>query len=73
MLAAAEESVPVVEYPPARIKQAICGNGQATKFQVQQMIRNLLRLKTAPPPDAADALAVALCHLHSQNVRVPVG
>lgn len=73
LLAAAGRGVSVVEYPPARIKQSICGNGQASKFQVQQMVRRLLRMKIAPPTDAADALAVALCHFHSQNVRVPVG
>ncbi len=73
MLAAAEKGVAVFEYPPARIKQAICGNGQATKFQIQQMVRSLLKLKTTPPEDAADALAVALCHIHSHNVRIPVG
>ncbi|MBI4115477.1 MAG: crossover junction endodeoxyribonuclease RuvC [Candidatus Omnitrophica bacterium] len=73
MLAAAECGIPVVEYPPARIKQAISGNGRATKIQMQQMIKSLFRLKTPPPADAADALAVALCHVHSSNVRIPVG
>lgn len=73
MLAAAEEGIPVVEYPPARIKQAVAGNGQATKFQIQQMIKHLLRLEEPPPVDAADALAVALCHLQSHRVRIPVG
>jgi crossover junction endodeoxyribonuclease RuvC len=71
MLAAAEKGVPVVEYPPARVKEAVSGNGRASKIQIQQMIRHLLRLREAPPPDAADALAVALCHLQSQNVRLP--
>ena len=73
MLAAAERGIPVVEYPPARIKEAISGNGRASKIQIQQMIKHLLHLKTPPPVDAADALAVALCHLQSQNVRIPVG
>lgn len=72
MLAAAERKVPVVEYPPARVKQAITGNGQASKVQMQQMVRRLLSLETPPPVDAADALAVALCHLQSVNVRIPV-
>jgi crossover junction endodeoxyribonuclease RuvC len=71
MLAAAERGIPVVEYPPARVKQAVSGNGRATKTQVQQMIRHLLRLKEAPPPDASDALAVALCHFQTDNVRLP--
>lgn len=87
MLAAAEKKIPVREYPPARIKQAVSGNGRASKIQVQQMVKHLLHLKTVPPPDAADALAVALCHIQCQrgahfldpvnrrekNVRVPVG
>lgn len=71
MLAAAQNEVPVVEYPPARVKQAISGNGQASKVQVQKMIKLLLGLPEPPPVDAADALAVAWCHLnsHSKNVR----
>lgn len=73
MLAAAERGVPVVEYPPARVKEAISGNGRASKIQIQQMVKHLLRLEALPPEDAADALAVALCHLQSQNVRIPVG
>lgn len=72
MLAASEKKIPVKEYPPARIKQAVSGNGQASKIQIQQMMKFLFGLKTPPPFDAADALAVALCHLQSQNVRIPV-
>ncbi len=67
MLAASEQGIDVVEYPPARIKQSVSGNGQATKEQMQQMVRRLLNLKTAPPADGADALAVAICHLHSHR------
>lgn len=66
MLAAAERGVEVVEYPPARVKQAISGNGRATKPQVQYMIQRLLNLKEPPPEDGSDALALALCHLHSK-------
>ena len=73
MLAASERKIPVVEYPPARIKQAISGNGRASKIQVQQMVKHLLRLPSVPPVDAADALAVALCHIQTHNVRIPVG
>ena len=73
ILAATERKVSVVEYPPARVKQAISGNGRASKIQVQQMVKHLLRLKEAPPVDAADALAVAFCHIQTQNVRIPVG
>jgi crossover junction endodeoxyribonuclease RuvC len=73
MLAAANRGIPVVEYPPARVKQAVSGNGQASKIQIQQMMKHLLRLKEPPPVDAADALAVALCHLQTAHVRIPVG
>ena len=80
MLAAAKRGIPVVEYPPARVKQAISGNGRASKVQVQQMMKYLLRLPSPPPVDAADALAVALCHLHTAgklyretHVRIPLG
>ena len=77
MLAAAERGIPVVEYAPARVKQAVSGNGQASKVQMQQMVRERLGLREAPPVDAADALAVALCHLQCSgrealNVRIPV-
>lgn len=73
MLAAAEKKLPVVEYPPARVKQAISGNGRASKIQIQQMVKHLLHLNAIPPVDAADALAVALCHLQTSRVRIPVG
>lgn len=65
LLAAMEAGVPVVEYTPAEIKRAVVGYGRAEKVQVQQMIKLLLGLRTVPTPhDAADALAVAVCHLH---------
>lgn len=65
LLAAMEAGVPVVEYTPAEIKRAVVGYGRAEKVQVQQMIKLLLGLQTLPTPhDAADALAVAVCHLH---------
>ena len=58
--------MPVVEYTPAEIKLAVVGYGRAEKAQVQQMVKLLLGLDTAPSPhDAADALAVAICHAHS--------
>ncbi|MCP1674082.1 crossover junction endodeoxyribonuclease RuvC [Natronocella acetinitrilica] len=56
--------LPVHEYTPAEAKQALVGQGSADKQQVQMMVRLLLELPTAPPEDAADALAMALCHLH---------
>ena len=66
LLAASEARVPVVEYSPAEIKRAIVGYGRAEKGQMQQMVKLLLGLAAPPSPhDAADALAVAICHLHS--------
>jgi crossover junction endodeoxyribonuclease RuvC len=66
ILAAVQAGCPVVEYAPAEIKRAVVGYGRAEKHQVQQMIKILLGLAEPPSPhDAADALAVALCHLHS--------
>ena len=72
MLAASEKGVDVVEYAPARVKQSVSGNGRATKEQIQHMVKTLLNMKTPPPADGADALAVAICHLHSAKVYVPV-
>ena len=65
----------VHEYAPRAIKQAIVGRGGAAKEQVQHMIRILLKLDRAPGEDAADALAVALCHLHTAQTtaRLPAG
>ena len=66
MLAAVEAGVPVVEYTPAEIKRAVVGYGRAEKSQVGQMIKLLLGLDAAPAShDAADALAVAICHVHA--------
>ena len=68
MLAAVEAGVPVFEYTPAEIKRAVVGHGRAEKPQVQQMVKLLLGLSAVPSPhDAADALAVAICHVHSQS------
>ncbi len=65
VLAGAMGALPVFEYAPRAIKQAITGTGTATKEQMQHMIKILLRLPKPPPADAADALAVALCHAHT--------
>jgi crossover junction endodeoxyribonuclease RuvC len=66
LLAASEAGLPVVEYAPAEIKRAVVGFGRAEKRQVQQMIKLLLGLDAPPTPhDVADALAIAICHLHS--------
>jgi crossover junction endodeoxyribonuclease RuvC len=63
LVAAAALGVECVEYPPARVKQAVCGYGRAEKVQVQRMVRTILALESNPTPNhAADALAVAICH-----------
>lgn len=63
LLAASLQDIPVAEYSPSAVKSAVVGTGRATKEQVQFMVQRLLRLKEAPrPADAADAVAVALCH-----------
>ncbi len=62
-LAAAQAGVPVYSYAATKIKKSLTGNGRATKQQMQRMVASTLNLSTVPqPPDAADALAVALCH-----------
>ena len=67
ILAAAENGLPVFEYPPRRIKQSTVGRGQAGKNQVAFMVRALLGLTETPDSDAADALAIALTHLRTQE------
>jgi crossover junction endodeoxyribonuclease RuvC len=68
VLAAVQAGLPVLEYTPAEIKLAVVGYGRAEKPQVQQMVRLLLALESVPTPhDAADALAVAICHAHSMG------
>ena len=63
MVAAANAGVECAEYPPARVKQVVCGYGRAEKQQVQKMVKAILSLPAAPTPThAADALAVAICH-----------
>ena len=65
--------LPVAEYAPRAIKQAVVGRGGADKSQVQYMVRALLRLGAMPPSDAADALAVAVCHAHSDRLQRRLG
>ena len=67
MLAAKEMKLPVFEYAPTAVKQSVTGNGRATKEQVQFMVTKLLNLKEEPYADSADALAIAICHLHNHN------
>ena len=69
VLAAARAGIPVVEYSPLEIKQAVVGYGRGEKAQVQAMVTMLLRLDKKPPHDAADALAVAICHAHSSTLQ----
>jgi crossover junction endodeoxyribonuclease RuvC len=68
LLAASEAGLCVYEYAPAEIKRAVAGYGRAEKPQIQQMVKLLLGLEAAPAPhDVADALAVAICHLHNST------
>lgn len=68
VLALSQRDIPIYEYTPLQIKQAITGYGQAEKHQVMEMTRNFLKLKFVPKPDdTADALAVAICHGHFSN------
>ena len=70
LLALAQHHVDVGEYTPLEVKQAVTGYGGADKPQVQLMVKALLNLKDVPrPDDAADALAVAICHLHSMGLK----
>jgi crossover junction endodeoxyribonuclease RuvC len=79
LLAASLRDVAVADYSPAEVKNAIVGTGRATKEQVQFMVQRLLRLKTPPAPsDAADGVAVALCHLNTGRLadlsrKLPAG
>lgn len=74
LLAAAESGLAVAEYTPLQVKQAIVGYGRADKQQVQQMVRVVLGLADVPrPDDAADALAVAICHIHARQVAQRFG
>lgn len=66
LLALLKAGLRVGEYAPRRIKQAVVGYGSATKEQVQHMVAQLLQLEGVPGQDAADALAVAMCHIHTE-------
>jgi crossover junction endodeoxyribonuclease RuvC len=70
LLAAGQRAVLCVDYTPQQIKSAVCGSGRAAKGQVQDMVKRLLGLPEPPRPDhAADALAVAICHLNHAPLR----
>ena len=68
VLSAAQHNVDIYEYTPLQVKQAVVGYGRAEKHQVQEMVKNILRLKECPKPDdTADAVAMAICHGHSSG------
>jgi len=74
LLAAAQAGIPVYEYTPLQVKQAVVGYGRADKKQIQQMVKGLLGLREVPKPDdVADALAIAICHAHSVNMLNRMG
>lgn len=71
MLAAAQRNIPIYEYTPLQVKVAVTGYGRAEKHQVQEMVKNILRLNAIPKPDdTADALAIAICHGHTGGSRL---
>ncbi|MBA3721584.1 MAG: crossover junction endodeoxyribonuclease RuvC [Parachlamydiaceae bacterium] len=66
LIAAKNNGLPIFEYAPTKAKMSVVGTGRASKFQVQSMIQRLLNLSSVPEPeDAADALALAICHAHT--------
>lgn len=72
LLTAAQKNIPVVEYNPRAVKMAMTGFGSASKIQIQSMVQRQFKLKDLPrPDDAADALAIALCHLQTRKELVP--
>ena len=71
LLAAARRNVPIFEYTPSQVKQAVVGYGKAEKGQVISMVTTILKLSAPPKPDdTADALALAICHAHSSGSRL---
>jgi len=73
IVAARQQRLPVFDYTPRKIKQAVAGYGQAEKSQVQEMVLVLLELSALPSSDAADALAVALCHANHRYTTPFIG
>jgi crossover junction endodeoxyribonuclease RuvC len=69
LMTAADRNIPIAEYTPLQVKQAVTGFGKADKKQVQYMVQNILGMDSLPKPDdAADALAIAICYLHSYRL-----
>jgi len=74
IISAVNKGVPLYEYTPLQIKQAVTGFGRADKKQIQTMVKMMLNLNAIPKPDdAADGLAVAICHAHSMNMNKVLG
>ena len=74
LIAAANKGVPVREYTPLQVKQSVTGHGRADKKQIQEMVKLILHLNVIPKPDdAADALALAICHAHSNKMNNLLG
>jgi len=70
LLTLEDMKVKITSYTPLQVKQALTGYGRAEKRQIQQMVKNILKLKSIPKPDdAADALAIAICHLNSRKIN----
>jgi crossover junction endodeoxyribonuclease RuvC len=70
LLTLAQKGVSIFGYTPLQVKQALTGYGRAEKKQIQEMVKNILHLKSIPKPDdTADAIAIALCHLHSRKLN----
>ncbi|MCX6765376.1 MAG: crossover junction endodeoxyribonuclease RuvC [Candidatus Moranbacteria bacterium] len=70
LLTLEKQEIRIAEYTPLQVKQAITGYGRAEKRQVQLMVKNILKLKQIPKPDdVADALAIAICHIHSRKFK----
>jgi crossover junction endodeoxyribonuclease RuvC len=66
-----KNNIPLFSYTPLQVKQALTGYGRADKNQMQEMVKNILKLKSIPKPDdAADAIAIAICHLNSRQMRL---
>jgi crossover junction endodeoxyribonuclease RuvC len=72
IVACAVRDMPVSEYSARQIKQSVVGTGAAEKAQVQHMVKVLLKLPSIPQEDAADALAAALCHAHTQHSMINI-
>lgn len=74
LVAAANRNIPIFEYTPLQVKQSVTGYGRADKQQIQQMVKMMLGLNVIPKPDdAADALAIAICHAHSNKMNDILG